>query len=198
MVYETSLSLLDRLQDTQNVRDWEFFVELYRPFIQNHLIRYSISSEDADDLGQETLMATYRSLPDFQHNGNAGAFRRWLLTICHQRALNFLRQKRRLPTCTTDLNDEAALDVSFLDSSFEEVWNREHDQYLVQRMLQLVEREFTKSTWIAFEQQVLRGQNALEAAELAGISVNAALIAKSRVLRRLREISTGLIEEWQL
>ena len=44
------------------------------------------------------------------------------------------------------------------------------------------------------ERQVQDGQPAAEVAEELGISVNAVLIAKSRVLKRLREKAAGLVD----
>ena len=48
-------------------------------------------------------------------------------------------------------------------------------------------------TWQAFRRQVLDGQSASAAATELGVTVNAVLIAKSRVLRRFREEVAGLL-----
>ena len=60
--------------------------------------------------------------------------------------------------------------------------------------MELIAPEFTPATWRAFRRQVLDGMTAAQAAEELGTSVNAALIAKSRVLRRLRREVQGLID----
>ncbi len=74
------------------------------------------------------------------------------------------------------------------------VWDQEHDTYVANALLKLVEPHFTVSTWQAFRMQVMDGLKASEAAEQLGITVNAALIAKSRVMKALREEAVGLIE----
>ena len=40
-----------------------------------------IRPSDVDDLVQEVLAVVLRELPQFEHNGRTGAFRRWLRTI---------------------------------------------------------------------------------------------------------------------
>ena len=54
--------------------------------------------------------------------------------------------------------------------------------------------EFTPATWQAFRRQVVDGVKAAAVAAELGITPNAALIAKSRVLRRLRDEARGLTD----
>lgn len=79
--------------------------------------------------------------------------------------------------------------------ALEALWDREHDRHVTEALLTLVEPAFTQSTWQAFRRQVLLGLRAEEVAAELGISVNAALLAKSRVLRRLRDEVAGLLDE---
>ncbi len=196
MAHETSLSLLDRLRDSSNEQEWDLFVDLYRPFISRYLTGFSISVQDAEDVCQEALAATYRSLPAFRHNGRVGAFRRWLRIIVHQRALNFLRSRQHQPTLVGATYENPLSSFEAVSNSLQENWEREHDQFILSRMLNLIESEFTKTTWTAFYRQVMTGENASDVSTALGISTNAALIAKSRVIRRLREISAGLVDQW--
>jgi RNA polymerase sigma-70 factor (ECF subfamily) len=71
-------------------------------------------------------------------------------------------------------------------------WDREHDAHLTQRALELLEPEFKATTWQAFRRLVDGATPDAVAAEL-GLTVNAVCIAKSRVLRRLREELAGLV-----
>jgi RNA polymerase sigma-70 factor (ECF subfamily) len=74
------------------------------------------------------------------------------------------------------------------------LWDQEHDHYIVHKLLQMVEPQFTTASWTAFQRQVLDGCKASAVAEELGISVNAVLIAKSRVLQALRQEAKGLVE----
>jgi RNA polymerase sigma-70 factor (ECF subfamily) len=60
--------------------------------------------------------------------------------------------------------------------------------------MRIVQPDFAPATWQAFRRQVIDGLPAAAAAEEAGITLNAALLAKSRVLKRLRQEVAGLVE----
>ena len=76
-----------------------------------------------------------------------------------------------------------------------QLWEREHDAFLAKRVLQLIERDFTFSTWQAFRRVVLDGAKPADVAAELNMSVNAVLLAKSRVLRRARGEIAGLIDD---
>ena len=63
-------------------------------------------------------------------------------------------------------------------SELSQLWNQEHDRHVAQRLLQLVEGDFTPTTWQAFRRVVIDGVRASQAAQELGLSVNAVLIAK--------------------
>ena len=64
-------------------------------------------------------------------------------------------------------------------------WDREHDQHVAHRLMDLIQPHFEPTTWQAFRGVALEGKKAAAVAEELGLSVNAVLLAKSRVLRRL-------------
>ena len=59
-------------------------------------------------------------------------------------------------------------------------WDREHDGFVLQRLLGLIEPEFQPATWKAFRRHVIDGVPAENVAAELGLTVNAILIAKSR------------------
>ncbi len=59
-------------------------------------------------------------------------------------------------------------------------------------MLALMQSDFEETTWRAFWLTAVEGQTAPLAAQQIGISTAAVYMAKSRVLRRLREELDGL------
>ena len=62
------------------------------------------------------------------------------------------------------------------------------------RLLELIRPQFQPTTWQAFQGIMLQGERPAGVAARLGISVNAVLLAKSRVLRRLRLETKGLID----
>jgi len=194
-VDQTPISLLKRLNLNSTDDDWHRFVGLYEPFLRRCLAWGRVAGSDADDLVQDVMTTVLQQLPEFRHNGRCGAFRCWLRTTVRHRVLAFHRDRGVRSNGTTVLWDPATFaSLSNDDSELSRRWDRQHDEHVLRRLLILLEPEFTVSTWTAFRRQVLDGIPAATTAKELGISVNAVLIAKSRVLTRLRMESAGLLD----
>ena len=192
---ETSLSLLHRLQCSHETESWERLVHLYAPLIRTWMRKYDVQDSDANDLVQEVLLAVSKDLCKFEHGGQSGAFRGWLKAILVNRLRKFWRGRDRRPQARGDSDIDARL--AQLDDPASEmslIWNREHDQYVLRQLLALAEPHFARNTWTAFYRVVLDGAKPDVVAEELGISKNAVVIAKCRVLSRLRQESEGLVE----
>ena len=68
--------------------------EPYRRELQLHCYRILGSLQDAEDLLQETLLAAWRGLEQFE---GRSSLRAWLYTIATNRCLNALRERDRRP-----------------------------------------------------------------------------------------------------
>jgi RNA polymerase sigma-70 factor (ECF subfamily) len=79
------------------------------------------------------------------------------------------------------------------NSDLSRLWDQEHDQHVVRRLLDLIEPDFRPTTRQAFRRQVVDGAPAEVVALELGLTVNAVLIAKSRVLQQLRRQAGGLV-----
>src|SRR5262249_1904067 len=149
---------------------------------------------DADDLIQEVLVVVFREVAGFRRRGT-GAFRAWLRTILVHRARDYFRASRRRPAAAGGSDFLHGLEeLEEPESARSRVWDREHDQHVAAALLRLVERDFAPATWQAFRRQVLDGEPAARVAEELGLSLNSVLLAKSRVLKRLRQESAGFVE----
>jgi RNA polymerase sigma-70 factor (ECF subfamily) len=194
-MYETSLSLLHRLRHSPQDDGWSRLADLYTPLIHTWLRRYEVQESDAHDLVQEVLLAVSKDIGAFEHRGQPGAFRGWLKTILLNRLRKFWRARDRQPQARGDSDIEAKL--AQLDdpaSELSQIWNREHDQYVLRQLLALAEPHFDPKTWKAFCRVALDGRKADMVAQELGISKNAVIVAKCRVLNRLRQEAEGLIE----
>jgi RNA polymerase sigma-70 factor (ECF subfamily) len=194
-MHETSLSLLERLRDSPKNEGWNRLAELYTPLIRTWLRRYDVQDSDAHDLVQDVLLAVSKDLSKFEHAGQPGAFRGWLKAILINRLRKFWRARDRRPEARGDSDIDAKLaQLDDPTSELSQIWNREHDQYVLRQLLSLAEPHFEPNTWKAFCRVALEGAKADDVAQEMGISRNAVIIAKCRVLNRLRQEAEGLIE----
>lgn len=195
MMNETSLSLLQRLRQPDQTESWNRLEALYRPLLRVWLLKYQVQETDADDLIQEVLLAVSKDLPNFQHAGRPGAFRGWLKTILVNRLRKFWRSRDRRPQVHADsMADMRLAELEDPNSEISRIWNHDHDQYVLRQLLALAEPHFEPVTWKAFCRVALDGIKADAVAAEMGISLNSVCLAKSRVTRRLRQESVGLIE----
>src|SRR5690606_31974421 len=134
-------------------------------------------------------------VPRFQHDGRIGAFRSWLRTVTVNRLRHLWRTRSYREQGTGDSDFLHMLDqLEDSASLLSRQWDQEHDQYLATRLMQIAESDFEPTTWRAFRRVALEGARAAEVAAELGISVNAVLLAKSRVLQRLRQEARGLLD----
>jgi RNA polymerase sigma factor (sigma-70 family) len=183
----TSHSLLDQARD-RHPGAWDRLVALYSPLLEVWLTAAGLQPADRDDLKQRVLEVLVRQLPDFEHPGRPGAFRAWLRGI----TLNLLREFWRArpgPEAAARLDQ-----ISDPHAALSDLWDEQHDRHVLNALMDLVRPEFTEATWRAFRRQALDGAPARAVAAELGLSVNAVLIAKSRVLARLCQQAQGLVD----
>lgn len=64
---------------------------------------------------------------------------------------------------------------------------REELRQLHARAMEIIRAEFEQATWVAFREVVIEQRKPADVAAELGITLNAVYLAKSRILRRLRE-----------
>lgn len=190
----TSLSLLDRLYQAGDSADWDRLVQAYSPLLRKWAGRYEVQAADVEDLVQDVLLVVMRELPGFRHNQQRGAFRNWLRRILVNRLRSTWRERGRNAKCDSDNLATRLDELEDPSSSLSQLWDREHDCHLAQRLLELLEGRFTESTREVFRRLVLEGKDADQVAAEMGLSLNAVFTAKSRVLRELRTLGRGLLD----
>lgn len=191
---QTSLSLLQRACDKTDSDSWDALAAAYTPLLQQWLRRYGLQPSDVDDLVQDVLIAVAQDLRKFQHTGRSGAFRAWLRGILANRLRNLWRRNKNRPVNPGGTGFIGVLEqLEDPNSELSRIWGKEHDRHLLQALLSRVEGRFSPSTMNAFRRVVLDGIECSQAAKELGISQNAVVIAKCRVLKELRREGDGLL-----
>lgn len=79
-------------------------------------------------------------------------------------------------------------------SDLSRLWDEEHNRHVMQGLLELLKPEFNPTVWKAFTRQVFDDAEPSAVAAELGIQVGAVYLAKSRVLKRLRQEGQGLLD----
>jgi RNA polymerase sigma-70 factor, ECF subfamily len=184
-VGSTSSSLLERAK-ARDGEAWRRLAHLYGPLVYRWCRRKGLPRADAEDLVQEVFLTVATKLQTFRREGEGDTFRGWLWTITRNKIGDWIRSHRQETRNSRD--GEAALSTSPAPqledsgSDFEEMGG------LYRRALDSIRPEFQETSWQAFWLVTIEDQSATEVAQELGISRNAVYVAKSRILRRLREI----------
>ena len=185
----TSVSLLHRLQKTREPRAWEQFVQLYVPLIYHWAKNHGFSHADRNEVVQEVLIVMAKKLPQFEYDPNL-RFRGWLRTITVNKA-NDLHRKKSREVLTQGDAELSGISVDPESDLFEE---KNYREFLIHQARKLMESEFEPTTWRACWLHVTEKRSAEDIGRELGISANAVRVAKSRVMRRLREELAGLLD----
>lgn len=178
----TSASLLERLRQPE-ADAWTRFVELYTPLLHRWACRIGLQDADADDLVQDVFAILLKKLPEFEYDAGR-SFRGWLHTVLIHRWRNWPRRGAGLPNTDPPDSDPA-----------EEMDRQEYQSYVIGRALKIMQTDFEPATWKACWESVVNGRAATEVANELEMTVAAVYIARSRVLRRLREELRGMLDE---
>jgi RNA polymerase sigma-70 factor, ECF subfamily len=194
MSESTPLSLLDRLRrQPDDGEGWRRLLDLYSGWLEGWVRRLAhLSPEDPDaaEVVQNSFGIVARELPRFEHNGRTGAFRAWLKQILVNCLRDWQRQRRRVAGESDVLLDQLADPASDLSRQ----WDQEHQAHVIDQLFERGRRHFTAYAWQVFERTVLDEVPAPQAAADLGVTVNAVLLAKSRVLAWLRREGGELLD----
>jgi RNA polymerase sigma-70 factor (ECF subfamily) len=179
---------LERLRRRDDAAAWTRFTDLYTPLLYHWARQLAAQPTDAADLVQDVLATLVLHLPDFRYDP-AQSFRAWLRSIL----VNRWRTSRRHPPPLPLASDPVTPPTNGVEQ-LDEQEETEYRLYLLRETLQTLEPEFSSTIWKAFEEHVLAGRSADEVASHLNIAPGTVYVAKSRILKRLRQELAGLIE----
>jgi RNA polymerase sigma-70 factor (ECF subfamily) len=189
----TSRSLIRRAA-ANDPAAWQRLSHIYGPLVYQWCRHCGLQPDDAADIVQEVFRSLARSLDSFRREQPGDSFRAWLWTITRNKLRDHHRNRQRQPlaaggsTAHEQLQQLPDLAPEDSDAGHRQQVRSE----LAQRALGLMQQDFEERTWQAFWKTAVEQQSAAQAAAELGLSVASIYMAKSRVLRRLREELDGL------
>jgi RNA polymerase sigma-70 factor (ECF subfamily) len=190
----TSLTLLQRLRDNEP-EAWRTLVQLYTPMLYHWCARGGVQGADAEDVAQEVFRAAATSLEKFRREREGDSFRGWLRGITRNMLLLHFRRAHRQPQARggTDAFVQLQEVADTATTPSEEEDPPSELEALRRRALELVRGQVEERTWQAFWLTAIEGHSPSDAGVSLSMSATAVRMAKSRVLRRLKEQFSELL-----
>jgi RNA polymerase sigma-70 factor (ECF subfamily) len=189
----TSSSLLQRVKCLdQQAWEKEKLVFLYSPVVYRWCRAAGLQEADSADVGQEVFVSVARGIGAFHHDRSGDTFRGWLHTIARNKLRDYFRKKASEAVGSPERSDIFEGVTAPVDCDSRET--AEDIGMVFRRAAELIGAEFDERTARAFWRVAIDRQHPQDVAGDLGMTVNAVYLAKSRILRRLREEFEGLVD----
>lgn len=188
---ETRQSLIVRLKDGRDQQAWCEFLEIYRPLVYRLAIGKGLQHADAEDVVQQVFASVAGALERWQPDSARARFRTWLSTIARHAILNVLT-RRSADRASGEAIERELLSQQPSDDPNSQLLVLESRREIFQWAARRVRLEFAPTTWEAFWLTAVEGREVAEVTVLIGKKAGAIYAARSRVMRRLKEV----VAEW--
>jgi RNA polymerase sigma factor (sigma-70 family) len=192
---ETRPSLLRRLNSGDDSQSWQEFYRTYGGLIRFFATKAGLTTDEAEEVVQETAIGVARGLPNFVYDPKVCRFKTWLLNLTRWRIRDQLRRRRpdRLQSLESGLNssndDTATIDripdPAVIEFGLE--WDAAWEKNLLTQALERVRDRIDERLYQVFDLNVMKGWSASEAAKTLGISVARVYLTKHRVSAILKK-----------
>jgi RNA polymerase sigma-70 factor (ECF subfamily) len=169
---------------------WQRFVRIYSPLVYRWCRRAGVAADDAADVLQEVLASVARHVSDFRREGPDDSFTAWLATITRNKVSDHYRRRHGRAEARGGTTAQRQMaEIPQPPEPSQEAIQPDADAAacLARRVLDMIQAEFEPGTWQAFWRTAIEGQPPALVAEDLQVSTAAVYMAKSRVLRRLRQ-----------
>ena len=190
-----SSSLLQRLK-AESPEAWRRLVYLFGPTVYQQCRCDGLQEADAGDVVQDVFRAVSTQIGSFRRDRPRDTFRGWLWAITRNKLADYWQDRRKHPEAHggTDAQIRFANLAANESADSDTPSKPRTSTSLYRRALNLLQSEFEERTWKAFWRVGVDGCTPAEVADEFGMSVKAVYVAKTRVLRRLREELGDLLD----
>lgn len=186
----TSMTLLLRVQEIEDSDAWGRFVERYAPQVFAWCRRHKLQDSDAADVTQEVLTKLVRTMRSFAYDSSRGSFRGWLKTVTQNAIRDLIAQSRKQgrgagDTLTAKLLEQISDDTA--SAELEERITAQYERELLEEAGIHVQARVKPKTWSAYHMTAVDQKTPADAAQSLNLPVSEIYVAKSRVIKMLRE-----------
>ncbi len=197
----TRTSLLRRVKDWNDQQSWEEFFALYRRLVYSLAIKAGLTESEAEDVVQETMISTAKTIKEFKYDPGQCSFKSWLRHLTQKRIADAFRKRpasgslRESSARETDtipivehLPDPASIDLNA-------VWEQEWRQKIFDAATERAKVQVSPEQFQMFDFYVLRKMPVQKAAAALEVSVGQIYLAKHRIMRLIKKEAKRLESE---
>ena len=190
----TTTDLLHGLAGEKQSASWEEFDRRYRPILVNIARRMGVRDEEAADVAQDTLMRFLVAYRDGKYDRDRGRLRAWLIGIARYRIM----EARRATAKEAGYRGESVVMSLQDESELADAWDIEQRNHMLRIAFDRLRTttRMSETTIRAFEMLTHQQMPAPDVAEALGIEVQDVYVAKSRCLKKIREIIDELEQSY--
>lgn len=191
----TRQSLLERLRKWDDQESWQEFFETYWKLIYRTAIKSGLTSQEAEDAVQETIISVAKHMPTFQYRSSeaGGSFKQWLLRLTKWRINDQLRKRLRGVLSINDTGDDMQEPQDALmqipdpvGNQLDAVWETEWEQNLLDAAIERVKRRTDPKHYQIFYFYVVKKWSAWKVASKLNVSLPQVYTVKHRVSKDIK------------
>lgn len=179
---------------------WSDFAETYLPLIFRWCQQLGLGADQSQDASQEVMLKLLTLIKEFHYDPERGRFRSWLKTV----TTNLVRDMQRsASTGDTGSGDTKVMHIlsqiedSSAGTKLSEIFERQYDKELLEMASLRIRNRVDPKNWEAWQLYAIEQQDAREVAKKLGIPVAEVYVAKSRIIKMMRE-EISQIEEAEI
>lgn len=196
----TRVSLILRLHNPKDAEAWEEFVLIYQPFILRIAQRLGMSDANAADASQNTLTRLTEVVHQWSPSKTNATFRGWLYRVARNCMLRqFEKENKHMRLLQSEVSREYFDQLSAEPKGGESVYQLEFQRQVFASAAENIRSQIRHNYWQAFWLTYVKNRDIKEVAHMLKINVSTVYVARSRVLKRIRNevlrmTKSGLIE----
>jgi RNA polymerase sigma factor (sigma-70 family) len=172
---------------------WDEFHRFYAPIVIGMVRHFWPDLEQAEDIAQEAWLIILRKLPEFHWRKNPGEVRAWIAKIVHDKAVDYLRRKSRLPPSTPiEFSPEAQ---HLYQPEGNDVVGSDWRSEVVQTALDNLRAKIGELNFQIIHLHYWQGSTVPEIAAVVGLTADQVYARQKRVLQKLRMSLGRLLQE---
>jgi RNA polymerase sigma factor (sigma-70 family) len=203
---ETRPTLIGRLRDSDNPKDWEDFYLQYADMILRYTYKLGLDEASAKDVLQETMVALMSILKRFDYDPKKGKFRSYLFTVVRRSSFRSIKRQQRRNEVSVNVK-HADSDTEWIDALASETDESvvDHDelrwrQSILEQCLENLKADpkLSDETIDIFIAYAVEAGEVQEVADRFNTSTNNVYQIKNRLIKRLQsELSVLFPDEDQ-